>query len=91
MKKKVFILCWIYNHKNEIENGANVFTDKDKAVKALKRYYEQAILNITPNNKVEELSINDYDFSAENAYYDIERYEADSWEKGWIDENEIEF
>lgn len=91
MKKKIFILKWSYNHKYEFENGADVFTDKKKALKALKEYYEQAILNITPSNNVEELTINDYDFSIENAYYNIERYEADSWERGWIDEKEIEF
>ena len=88
MKVKVYVLLWGYFHRGGVDSGYSIHTTKEEAIKELQGCYEQAVSNITPNDTHEELDMDEYDGT--NGYYYVERYPADSWEKGEVHENEIE-
>lgn len=93
MKKKIYVLQWSYNHRGEFDCDFEVYPNKEDALYNLKSYYKQAISNITPNNSEKELDIKDYNEEEVNnchGYYYVERYAADSWERGEIVEKTIE-
>lgn len=88
MKKKIYILNWSYNHRGEFDCGVKVYTAKEAAFDNLKACYNQSIFNITPKGKKNELDMDEFD---EHGCYYIERYAADSWERGEVIEQVVEF
>ena len=92
---KVYVMAWSYNHRGEFESGATVHRTLEAAVKDMKDCYKQAIINITPNGTHEELDTDECEekltekIGGLKAYYYVERYPADSWEKAEVNEEEI--
>ena len=96
MEKKVYVFEWSYNHRGEFDCGYEIYPTLEEAIKDMEDCYKQAIINITPNCKEEELDDNSYTLERtknafEHGYYYVERYAADSWERGVIEEKTIKF
>ena len=91
MKQKVFVVLWSYNHKGEFDCGYTIHKTKKDAKAELEKCYNQAVQNISPEDGVYGLDLHEHEHNREVHYYYVERYAADSWERGEIQENEIEF
>ena len=89
MKRAIYLVKWLAKYKCEIDGDCFIFTTLEDALKCIKYLYVQAISNITPHNKKEELTIDEYE-EEDYPYYYVVREQNDSWEKGWIDEVTIE-
>ena len=90
MKQKVFVVLWSYNHKSEFDCGCTLHTKREDALNELEACYHQAIENISPHDGVDGLNMHEWN-KDKTPYYYVERYAADSWERGEIQENTIEF